>query len=471
MSHFSRVLSVLRGRFPLRVVAAALVAIAVATAGSPAMASSKYAAYVVDANSGKTLFASSADAPRFPASLTKMMTLYMVFNALNSGRISKSTRIPVSRRAASMAPSKLGLKPGQTISVEEAIYALVTKSANDAACAVGEFLGGSESGFAVKMTAKARAIGMASTTFRNASGLPDAGQKTTARDMATLGIALREHFPNYYGYFEARSFRYKGRRMSNHNKLLGRVAGVDGIKTGYTRASGFNLVSSVDKDGRKLVAVVMGGQSGRSRDAHMAGLIKQFLPKASRNTSRPLVASRKITTDEVATALALPRKDAPRPEGRPADETVVAAIAPEPELGPEDEPAAEAVEKVAKEAVPGKRPQVEVAASDAESESESQAEPDSNEVDPITTATPVPSGWVIQVASLPTQDEANKVLSRTKGAAGKVLASAQPFTETFEKGSATYFRARFGGFASKSEPQDACTALTRQNITCYAVAN
>ena len=259
-----------------------LLAVAVGgAAGSPAHANSKYAAIVVDANTGKTLFSSSADAARYPASLTKMMTLYLTFEALQSGKLKTSSKIAFSKNAAGEPPTKLGVKAGGSVTVETAILSLVTKSANDSATALAEKLGGSEAGFARLMTAKARQLGMTGTIFRNAHGLPNAAQHSTARDMATLGIALREHFPQYYSYFSTRSFKYGKQRLANHNRLLGRVKGVDGIKTGYTRASGFNLVSSVSDGNRRIVAVVMGGQSAKSRDNHMAELIRTWLPKAS----------------------------------------------------------------------------------------------------------------------------------------------------------------------------------------------
>ncbi|MBZ0230256.1 MAG: D-alanyl-D-alanine carboxypeptidase, partial [Bauldia sp.] len=207
-----------------------LTALAVGTAGAAAEAATS-AAIVVDAKSGKVLYSSNADARCYPASLTKMMTLYMLFEALDSGKVTLSSRITISKHAAAQPPSKLGLKPGQTIAVKDAILALVTRSANDIAAAIGERLGGTESGFASKMTAKARAIGMKSTTFRNASGLPDPAQITTARDMALLGRALQDRFPKYFAYFKTPSFTYGGRKIGNHNRLLGRVAGVDGIKT------------------------------------------------------------------------------------------------------------------------------------------------------------------------------------------------------------------------------------------------
>jgi D-alanyl-D-alanine carboxypeptidase len=226
-----------------------------------------YAAIVVDARSGAVLHQSAADNPRHPASLTKIMTLYLLFERLDSGRITLDTPMDVSEHAASQAPTKLGLKPGSTIRVEDAIKGLVTKSANDAAVVVAETLGGSEEDFARAMTHKAHALGMRNTVYRNASGLPDDEQVTTARDQALLGIAIQERFPKHYRYFSLASFVYRGHAMANHNRLLGRVEGVDGIKTGYTRSSGFNLVTSVKRGARRIVAVVLGGRSGRARDA------------------------------------------------------------------------------------------------------------------------------------------------------------------------------------------------------------
>ena len=247
-------------------------------AGDPA----RHAAMVVDGNNGKVLYQANAEAERYPASLTKMMTLYMTFEAIEAGRLTRSTQIPVSAHAASRPPTKIGFRPGQTIDVDSAIYALAVKSANDVAVALGEALGGTEERFAEMMTAKARQLGMRNTVFRNASGLPDERQTTTARDMVVLGLALRSRFPQYYGYFGARSFDYRGKTIRGHNDLIGRVEGVDGIKTGYIRASGFNIVTSVNSEGRKLVVVVMGGDTARSRNAEVEQLIERYLPQASR---------------------------------------------------------------------------------------------------------------------------------------------------------------------------------------------
>ena len=421
---------------------------------APASANAKYAAIVIDANTGKTLFASNADAPRYPASLTKMMTLYMVFEAMANGRISKSTRIPFSANAATEPPTKLGIKAGGSITVEDAIYALVTKSANDVSTATAEFLGGSEQRFAQMMTAKARALGMRNTTFRNAHGLPNAEQRTTARDMATLGLALREHYPQYYSYFSTRSVTVAGKRLNSHNRMLGRIKGVDGIKTGYIRASGFNLVSSVRSGNRSIVAVVMGGQTAKSRDDHMASLIQRHLPQASTRGGAPLVASRKtIAPTEVvaAGAVALPSRNIPLPDDRPTDSiTAFAAAAPA-------KAAITAASVFPTPAVPTARPSVEV-------EFEETGEGD---IDLPTGS--IPSGWVIQVASVGSEAEARDVLARTSRDAGSLLSNATPFTEPFVKGGTNYVRARFAGFSSKDAAWNACGALKKKKIACYAV--
>ena len=245
---------------------------------------------MVDANSGKVMQATNADSPRHPASLTKIMTLYLLFERLEAGKIKLTTEMPVSAHAAAQAPSKLGLKPGETIKVETAIRAIVTKSANDVAVIVAEALGGDETSFAKLMTAKARALGMKGTTYRNASGLPEDQQYTTARDQALLGRAIRDRFPNYYQYFSTRTFEFRGKSMRNHNHLLGNVDGVDGIKTGYIHDSGFNIVTSVRRANRHIVAVVFGGRTAKARDARVRSLIDNNINIAAvKRTAPPIV--------------------------------------------------------------------------------------------------------------------------------------------------------------------------------------
>jgi D-alanyl-D-alanine carboxypeptidase len=248
-----------------------------------------YAAIVVDDKSGSVLHEVSADEPRHPASLTKIMTLYLLFERLDEGTLKLDTPLLVSTRAALQNPTKLGLKANQTIKVEDAIKGLVTKSANDAAVVVAEAIGGSEEEFAKLMTLKARALGMASTTYVNASGLPAEEQITTARDQALLGRTIQHRFPIYYRYFATPSFHYKGAEMHNHNALLGQVKGVDGIKTGYTEASGYNLVSSVRREEKHIIAVVLGGTSNAARDARMRQLIADNIPLASAQRTVPVI--------------------------------------------------------------------------------------------------------------------------------------------------------------------------------------
>jgi D-alanyl-D-alanine carboxypeptidase len=250
------------------------------------------ASMVIDGNSGTVLEESNPDALRHPASLTKVMTLYLLFERLETGKIRLDTPLKVSEHAAEQAPTKLGLQSGQTIAVEDAIKAVVTKSANDAAVVIAENLGGSEEAFATQMTQKAHALGMSRTTYVNASGLPDDDQITTARDQALLGRAIQERFPRLYRFFSTTSFVFHGRTIRGHNHLLGSVAGVDGIKTGYTRASGFNLITSVHRDGRFMVGVVLGGRSAFERDAHMRALIDANIRLASARRSAPVLAER-----------------------------------------------------------------------------------------------------------------------------------------------------------------------------------
>jgi len=247
------------------------------------------AAIVVDANSGNVLSDSNPDEVRHPASLTKIMTLYLLFEQLEAGKLKLDSPITFTAHSASRPPTKLGVKPGDTITAEEAIKALVTKSANDAASAIAETIGGDEANFARMMTRKARALGMTQTVYVNASGLPDPAQVTSARDQSLLGRAIQDRFPNYYRYFQTSSFRFRNREIGNHNRLLGSVAGVDGIKTGYTEASGYNLVTSIHRGGRFLVAVVLGGASARGRDELMRGLIEKHISSGSTARTAPAI--------------------------------------------------------------------------------------------------------------------------------------------------------------------------------------
>jgi D-alanyl-D-alanine carboxypeptidase len=467
--------SVSKTAFSFRSITMVALAAAMMLSGATAALAARQSAVVIDANTGKTLYASDANGRRYPASLTKMMTLYLTFEALSRGKISKSTQVPFSANAAAEPPTKLGVRKGGSISVDTAILSMVTKSANDSSTALAELLGGSEENFARMMTAKARALGMNSTVFRNANGLPNPGQFTSARDMAILGIALREHFPQYYDYFSQRSFMYGKRRINGHNRLLGRIKGVDGIKTGYTRASGFNLVTSVKDGGRSLVAVVMGGTSGGSRDNEMARLIQTYLPKASsRGGGGDLIARTKDTPMVALAKVLLPKHDAPTPDAKP--DSVELASATDSEASQELASAPDNVKplkqddpRLAKDKIPFKmaeqRAPIEKAQAPVVATAYAQAEA---AVDPVNTAS-VPSGWAVQVASSPSNGEARIILDKISKQAPKLLADASAFTVPFRKDGVTYFRARFGGFGSKDAAWKACNGLKKQKISCYAI--
>lgn len=285
-----------------------------------------FASMVYDVQAGKVLQSTEGDSLRHPASITKVMTLYMLFEQLERGRFTLKSELPVSATASRQAPSKLGLKPGETITVEDAIMALVTKSANDVAVVVAEAIGEDQDRFAAMMTQKARQLGMARSVFRNASGLPDREQVTTARDLVTLGRAIHDRFPRYYAYFSERDFAYDGAVYKNHNRLLGKVEGMDGIKTGYTAASGFNLLSSVKADGRHIITVVLGGRSARARDAQVANLIDAHITRAyagrrlgtkpvevASNEDTPAEKPARTSQPEAGAALPLPPQGRPRP--------------------------------------------------------------------------------------------------------------------------------------------------------------
>src|SRR5947209_14022622 len=276
-----------------------------------------FAAMIVDGNSGRTLYAKNENELRHPASVTKVMTLSLLFEQLEKGKLRLDSEIEVSPHAAAQAPSKLGLRPGSTIEIEDAIKAVVTKSANDIAVAIAEKIGGDEDTFAEMMTKKAHALGMTRTHYANASGLPNDEQITTAHDLTVLGRAIQERFPRYYRYFSTPAFRYGRSYMRNHNHLLGRIEGMDGIKTGYTRASGFNLLTSVHRDGHWIVGVVLGGTSGPSRDRIMANLIEEHIDEGSRSRTAAMIAEAPAQDSRIDARSEPARIESPRPFAKP----------------------------------------------------------------------------------------------------------------------------------------------------------
>ncbi|MBT9370140.1 D-alanyl-D-alanine carboxypeptidase [Rhizobium sp. CSW-27] len=454
----------------------------------PASANPKYAGIVVDAKTGKVLYSEDADSLRYPASLTKMMTLYLTFEALEAGRLTLDSPVPVSAHAASQPPSKLGVRAGGSTTVEQAILALVTRSANDMATALGERIGGSEERFAQMMTTKARALGMTRTTYRNANGLPNTAQMTTARDQARLGIALRQHFPQYYGYFSTRVFKFGKQTIGNHNRLVGTVRGVDGIKTGYTRAAGFNLATSAELDGRSIVGVVLGGSSSAARDAQMRKLVATYLPKASKGATSNLIAQSRSFSPPAAASVPVPVKPepglraavtevvaeaelpttAPAPTGRLPQEKLAGASAYAAE--PKSQGAAAAVTAAMSRpavAVPTRAPEPapQVAARD-----EAPVDTDS-----VTTASTrassspkLPDGWVIQIGVSDSKDRAMDLLEGAKDKGGHALRSAKPFAVAVNTGGSQLYRARFGGFDDQKAAVNACNALKKKGVQCWA---
>lgn len=450
-----------------------------------------YASIVVDANTGAVLEQSSPDGLRHPASLTKIMTLYLLFERMEAGKIKTSTELSVSEHAAAQAPSKLGLKPGDSIQVENAIRAIVTKSANDVAVVVAEALGGTESDFGKMMTRKAHALGMTHTVYVNASGLPNDAQVTTARDQAILGRAIQERFPKYYAYFSTRSFSFRGHAMRNHNKLLGTVEGVDGIKTGYTNASGFNLITSVRRGGRHIVAAVFGGRTGNWRDARMRDLISKYIRVASKERPQDTpkldaVARLKqepppATQDAAVlmrTSATAPSTEAPQGSSDPIKPTAVKtvkvkagnmrALAPGlDETGKMMPPAASgtvttiATVKADAPPAPAKPGLLGTLPAKALEAQNSVPEP---------AAMRRGGGYLIQVGAFDEENEAHKRLVAARSAAKDMLAKADPFTEKVAKGDKTMYRARFAGF-DKDQAEAACKSLRRGEIPCMMLKN
>ena len=395
--------------------------------------------FIMDAKTGAVLASSNADDLNHPASLTKMMTLYMTFEAIHRGKLSWNSKIPVSRNAAGKSPTKLGLRAGTTVTVREAVDGMIIKSANDAAAAMGEALGGSENGFARLMTLKARELGMRRTVFTNPSGLPSMQQVTTARDMSTLAVALINNYPQEYRLFSQTGFTYRGQRVRGHNNLMYRYEGMDGIKTGYTNASGFNLVSAVRQGNRRVIGVVMGGATARGRDALMASLLDRYVPKASSVSSSRLVASiggGKVKQVEVASASDDVAVD--------VDAQTTATTRKRVETTPVSAPLAYAA--VPNVTVPMDRPVA---------------------MDEILNAgKPATGRWQVQIAATPTAQAAKDLLSAAQSKAGNALANASPYTEAVGKGSNTVYRARFVGFGSRDDANSACAALKRNDFDC-----
>ncbi len=482
---------------------------------------------MVDANSGRTLYGVAEDGLRHPASVTKVMTLYLLFEELEKGAMTLQTRIPISEHAAAQEPSKLGVKPGETISVDDAIKAVVTRSANDVAVAIAEAIGRDETSFAEMMTRKAHALGMSNTVYRNASGLPNDEQLTTAHDLSILGRSLEERFPRYFKYFSTREFEYAGQTIGNHNHLLGRIDGVDGIKTGYTRASGFNLLTSVHRDGRSLVAVVMGGASAGTRDRIMENLIDDHIaeastvhtatmvadasgaekpaaapaePEAAPLRTRPAVVAANVPAHAPSVRAAAPsvaegdnaeddgastlrvaavepaarRRAAPAPvPARYIDQGRVASLATDQRRGPEAQRERTPVQlgwvKGPDAAQKGRS--AGTGAPTPPTKTKSGAE---TTIAARTSVKPADSehagngkGWIIQIGATDDAAKATALLDKARQRSRSILATAKPVTEKVRKGEDTFYRARFAGLDSSSA-ETACRSLKRDGFSCFA---
>jgi D-alanyl-D-alanine carboxypeptidase len=478
------------------------------------------ASIVVDAKTGKILQGENIDEPRIPASITKVMSLYLLFEQLERGRMTLNTPLTVSEYASSQPPTKLGLRPGSTIEVEDAIKAMVTLSANDVSVVVAENIAGSEDAFARMMTRKARELGMNSSEFHNPHGLPHSPPNiTTARDLSILGRAIQDRFPRYFAYFDTRSFQYGKRTIRGHNRLLGKVPGVDGIKTGYTRLSGFNLLTSVNTETRSLVAVVLGGRSGASRDQKMAGLIDAYLPRAYAGARiAPPVLERGAQTTQVAEAPEpAPVKVASATPQAPVAQAA-ATTAPLPTAAPERKPLdlntlrpvvasaagasstttpsstssirwqkgqeplplnAQAYASLQPQAAPAQITDAHKAALQAKIEAKTstpaQAEP--TKVASLKMEAPkaqapevrkTVTGWVIQLGATDDEEKAKDILDSARSRFSKVLGKASPFTEKVTSNGDTLYRARFSGFRESDDAEKACKQLKKGGMNCFA---
>lgn len=442
-----RMISVARSRFVFLV--AGLLFAALSMSANAARAG--YAHFIVDANTGEVFAAENADVLNHPASLTKMMTLYLAFEAMRQGRLSWDQQIIMTPNAAEKIPFKLGIGAGKPLTVREAVYATAIRSANDSAQAIGDHLGGSEENFARMMTAKAQALGMRSTVFRNASGLPDDAQVTTARDMAVLAAALIRDYPQEYRIFSERSFNFRGRTIRGHNNLMYRYAGMDGVKTGYVNASGFNLVSAVNENGRRIIGVVLGGKTARSRDAQMEALLDRALGRevlvAGVGEKRPAAG----TTKELA--------NVPRPYRDPSTTEVLAQT------------------KLAKRPdtdLPGVTRSGAVPALALEGNTRSRAQEGIAAIVPSTPGAAVasadPNGWRVQIAAAGSRNTASRLLTRAQAILADHFGAVAPLINEATSGSGTaMYRAQLVGFGDRKGAMEACSALQQYSVECFVL--
>jgi D-alanyl-D-alanine carboxypeptidase len=470
------------------------VALAAAVALSPlahayASEGGRHAVLVVDANTGRVIYQRSADERRFPASLAKLMTLYLLFEQLEQGRLTLTTRIRFSANAAGQPPSNLEMEEGAEIAVIDAIKALIVKSANDVAVAVAEHIAGSEERFASLMTRKARELGMTATVFHNASGLPNAEQVTTARDMITLALRLHDQFPKHYPLFATRTFSWGSETFRNHNTLLFRYEGLEGMKTGYIRASGFNLVASARRGKKHLVAAYFGGKTAALRNAAVRTHLDAGFAKASERRTRP-VGPLPVALAKAAPPAAEPTKVVPPPEPKASPAPIAAVPVPQPAVRPslaavpgvelmrvrpvlaagaspasEETPPPANIEDLLKRPAP-------LATAAAPPESQPQEGVSAPAAKAATVAEPAraaPGLFHVQVGAYPTQGEAERQLTSVRQRAGSVLGARPPHLTQIKRGEKVFFRARYVGFNARSAADTACSELKRLEIDCLVM--
>ncbi len=436
-------------------------------------ARSRMVSLVVDGNTGRVLYSRGANVQRYPASLTKIMTLYVMFEEMQKRRINNHTWIRFSRRAAAQPPSKLGLRPGQRIRAIHAIKMLVTKSANDVAVAVAEHISGTEYKFAKRMTRTARKLGMSRTVFRNASGLPNSSQITTAKDMVTLSRAIQRDFPQYFKYFKTRSFTYNGRKYRNHNRLLGRYRGMEGIKTGYTRAAGFNLTTSVKYNNRHIVAAVLGGKTSRKRDSYMRYVLDRSLPRAValspaaiRAKKQRLAFAKKENNSDRHVIRLLRRDEQTMLQDYTLRDRIAAIINKPVVLGSSVRRVAEITDTVRAATEQGSREpatgSVRIAAVKTPAVKKTIAKSP-----PVAANT---SPWNIQVGAFALKTQALDRLETVRRAATRILIGSSEFVQEVNSDGKTFYRARFG-LKKKRTASIACKNLKRKNIACFVLKN
>lgn len=446
-----------------------------------------FSAIVIDAVTGRVVSETNADDPHYPASLTKMMTLYLVFDALQQGRLKLDQRLPVSAHAANQSPTKLGLEAGGTIAVRDIILGLVTRSANDAAVVAAEGLAGSEEAFAARMTDTARALGMSDTTYRNASGLPDPGQVTTARDIAVLAEALYRDFPSDYHYFATESFTYKGEVVTTHNHLMSQFAGMDGIKTGFIRAAGFNLAASAVRNNWRLIGVVMGGTSAYSRDLQMAALLNRTFAQGPGDTDIQLadaahqIPAHQITVGDQLTPRAAasgtlvidPQVGSTQAANIPASEPslntqIAQAQTAQAQIAPVQSAQAQTTQAQTAQAQPADSFTVRAAQTLKHFSPIGRAEAATPTLPRHNAAAGV-GKWSIQVGAFDHQDDAQKAadsaLAKLPG--GAVLSAA--VVAPNESENSPYYRALVTNFSAR-EAQQACHLLHRAHRGCVLVS-